>query len=204
MARGSSSRGSGGTSKFRFVLLEGDFQEGEIAQVTQAIQNVFRGSTTVSSRQVSRPASPALLEADADQIDNDEDVIEGGALDAEPSRPKAPRKARVAKVPNPVNDLDVKSDPSLKDFVSDYEAKTGFDKYLLIALWLRDARNINAFTVDYIYTCFKLLGWSTNSTDFSKPLRNLADNKFLSGDSKGYSLSLTGAGRIEDKKRRSE
>jgi hypothetical protein len=204
MARGSSNRGSGGTSRFRFVLFEGDLQEGELAQVTQAIQNVFRSSQITPVRQgnrlVSSPADEQDLEIEDIDASDDDGMVNNGTS----ARVRSPRKNRAPKVPNPVNDLDVKSEPLLKDFVALYDAKSGFEKYLVIALWLRDTRDINGFTVDHIYTCFKLLGWSTNSTDFSKPLRNLADQKFLSGNIKGYSLSLTGAGKIEDKKRVSE
>lgn len=203
MARGSSSRGSGGTSRFRFMLFEGDLQEGELAQVTQAIQNAFRGPQVVPVRPGPRLSANAPTDDDGEILDAEMFEESAEALDSAP-RARAPRKARAPKVPNPVNDLDVKSDPSLRDFVGQYEIKSGFEKYLVIGLWLREAREINSFTVDHIYTCFKILGWSTNSNDFSKPLRNLADQKFLSGDSKGYSLSLTGAGKIEDKKRSSE
>lgn len=206
MARGSSPRGSGGTSRFRLVLFEGDLQEGELAQVTQAIQNAFRTPQVAPARQIARPIPSTLSDTDPETISPD-DTDEGDEAFAQADnipRPRQARKARAPKVPNPVNDLDVKSEPSLRGFVAEYDVKSGFEKYLVIALWLRDAREINSFTVDHVYTCFKILGWSTNSNDFSKPLRNLADNKFLSGDSKGYSLSLTGAGKIEDKKRSAE
>jgi hypothetical protein len=201
MARGSTTRGASGTSRFRFVMFEGDLQEGELAQVTQAIQNAFRSPQIAAPRQVPRVAALSSAESDLDDsepIDQVEDVVSNSEI---LPRQRLPRKASAPRVPNPVNDLDVKSDPSLKQFCSDYELKSGFDKYLVIALWLREARQINVFSVDHIYTCYKLLGWSTNSNDFGKPLRNLANNKFLSGDSKGYTLSLTGAGKIEDKKR---
>jgi hypothetical protein len=184
-------------------MFEGDLQEGELAQVTQAIQNAFRSPQIAAPRQIPRVAALSSAEADleaSEPIDQVEDLVSNSEI---LPRQRVPRKASAPRVPNPVNDLDVKSDPSLKQFCSDYELKSGFDKYLVIALWLREARQINVFSVDHIYTCYKLLGWSTNSNDFGKPLRNLANNKFLSGDSKGYTLSLTGAGKIEDKKRSS-
>lgn len=201
MARGSSPRGPSGTSRFRFVMFEGDLQEGELAQVTQAIQNAFRSPQIAAPRQIPRVAALPNTELDSDEPDLIDQADDFASDSESPPRQRVPRKTSAPRVPNPVNDLDVKSDPSLKEFCSEYDLKSGFDKYLVIALWLREARQINAFTVDHIYTCYKLLGWSTNSTDFGKPLRNLASNKFLSGDSKGYTLSLTGAGKIEDKKR---
>lgn len=202
MAKQSSSRG--GTSRIRFIVVEAELQEGELAQVTQVLQNAFKTQQVFPVRpQAARIASSSTVDEVAfepDEHESDDDFVEH----VQPSPPRNPRKARPSRVPNVVNDLDPKTDPSLRDFVAGYDAKSGFEKYLAIALWLRDARSTNTFTVDHIYTCFKLLGWSTNSSDFSKPLRNLADNQFLGGDSKGYSLTLTGAGKIEDKKRTSE
>jgi hypothetical protein len=155
-----------------------------------------------------RPAPPRLsgaLGVDPTlQAAEDEQQDEASDIDPQPVVPRASRKARTGKVPKSVDDLDVKSDPLLKDFVAKYDVKTGFEKYLIIALWLRDTRQIDTFTVDHIYTCFKLLGWSTNSADFSKPLRNCADNGWLKGDSKGFALTLTGAGKVEDKLRKAE
>lgn len=204
MAKQTSSRG--GTSRIRFIVVEAELQDGELAQVTQVLQNAFKTQQIFPARpQAARITSNQVID-DESLEQSDEQGVEEEFVDQviSPTQ-RPPRKARsAAKVPNVVNDIDPKTDPSLKSFVAEYDVKSGFEKYLVIGLWLRDARSTNVFTVDHVYTCFKLLGWSTNSSDFSKPLRNLADNKFLSGDSKGYSLSLTGAGKIEDKKRIAE
>ena len=131
-------------------------------------------------------------------IDEHEDVTVD-AIEAE--KPRTPRKPRPAKVPTVISDIDVKSEPSLKEFVAEYELKSGVDKYLVIALWFRDARSIDSITVDHVYTCFRLLSWPTASTDFAKPLKNLRDEQSMTGGAKGYTLTLTGAGKIEAKKR---
>jgi hypothetical protein len=101
-----------------------------------------------------------------------------------------------------LDDIDVNSDPSLKNFVSEFELSSNVDKYLVIALWFRDARGVPTINADHVYTCFKLLGWSTNSNDFAKPLRNLRDEQSMKGGSKeGFTLTLPGAGKIEAKRR---
>ena len=134
MARGSSPRGTTGTSRFRFVMFEGDLQEGELAQVTQAIQNAFRSPQIAAPRQITRPAALPDAEVDLDGSDPIDQVEDFPSNNENIPRQRVPRKATAPRVPNPVNDLDVKSDPSLKEFCSDYDLKSGFDKYLVIAL----------------------------------------------------------------------
>lgn len=202
MAKSTSSRG--GPSRIRFIMVEADLQEGDLEQVTQVLQNAFRTTQVVPARpQTARLASKISAQPLDEHEEEVLDPAEEGEQDEMPTvvRSRTPRKSRPARVPSIVDNLDTKTDPSLKDFVAGFDLKTTFDRYLVIALWLREARSTNSFTVDHIYTCFKILSWSTNSNDFSKPLQNLKSEQALSGDSKGFSLSLTGAGKIEDKKR---
>jgi hypothetical protein len=202
MAKNSTPRS--GPSRIRFIMVEADLQDGDLEQVTQVLQNAFKTAHTIPARpQLTRPN----LKAAPLQIDEDEDGLvdieseDHADQDAVPVRAKTARKPKPAKVPIVLNEIDVKSEPSLKDFVAEYELKTTVDRYLVIALWFRDARSINEITVDHVYTCHKLLGWPTASNDFSKPLSNLRYEQNLAGEGKLYSLTLTGAGKIEAKKR---
>lgn len=196
MARGSQPKSS--TSRVRFIMLEADINDGDLAQITQAIQNALRPAQP-APRLIHAP--PAASPADSLPIDEFEDV----QVDAEEvSLPRAskPRKPRVAKTPTVLDDIDLESEPSLKDFVAQYELTTAVDKYLVIALWFREARDIASVSVDHVYTCFRALNWSTKSNDFAKPLRNLRDEQAMRGGSKdGFSLTLVGAGKIEEKKK---
>ena len=202
MAKQSTTRATGGPSRIRFIMVEADLYDGDLAQVTQVLQNAFKTSPAITVRsQPARLQSSASAPVDVnDEVVDDEEEAGADLSESSPSAARV-RKASPAKVPTVLNDIDTLSASSLKDFVSEYDIKTGFEKYLVIALWFRDARSINSITVDHVYTCFKLLGWSTKSTDFSKPLRNLRDQQSLVGDTKGYSLTLVGAGKIEEKKR---
>lgn len=177
--------------------------DGDLSQVTQAIQNALRpppATTRLIQASNGKGASVSDEGQEADFTEIDLDDLEA----APPPRQKSPRnsKPRVAKTPNVLDDIDVSSDPSLKDFVAQFDVSTAVDKYLVIALWFRDARATPTITADHVYTCFKLLGWSTSSNDFAKPMRNLRDEQsFKGGQREGYSLTLPGAGKIESKKR---
>jgi hypothetical protein len=190
-----------GPSRIRFVMLEADVQDGDLSQITQAIQNAFR-SPSVVARTPASQTHMISVGTTAEPLGEDDDVIEvANAIETAPTENRQPRKRAVAKTPDVLNDIDTDRSPTLKDFVAQFDVKTGVDRYLVIALWFRDARATSAITVDHVYTCFRLLGWSTSSADFSKPLRNLRDEQSMSGDAKGYSLTLVGAGKIEAKKR---
>jgi len=200
MAKNSSGRS--GNSKLRFIMLEADLSEGDLSQVTQAIQNALRPAYPTSTR-VIRGLSHApgpIEDEDHEDIDlgTEDEQEEFGA--ARP-RPQKNSKPRPAKVPTVLNDIDVKSSPSLHDYISQFDLKTSFEKYLAIAHWFREARETDAVTVDHIYTCFRILSWPTGSSDFEKPLRNMRTNQWVIGGAKeGYTLTLTGADKIEKKK----
>ena len=199
MARNSTPKS--GSSKIRFIMLEADLSEGDLSQVTQAIQNALKPTQQIT-RLIQAPSSRALAD---DGVDLDLDEGEEGVEETEEApKVKAPRqsKPRVAKTPKVLDDIDLQSSPSLADFVAGFDLKTDVDRYLVIALWFRDARNTPSITVDHVYTCFRSLSWGTSSTDFSKPLRNLRDEQSMKGGAKdGFSLTLIGAGKIEKKKR---
>ena len=191
-----------GNSKIRFIMLEADLSEGDLTQVTQAIQNALRPSQPLT-RLIQAPPVAQNNSDDVEAVDLD---MGGEPLEeqvaAPRSRPRNPSKPRVAKTPKVLDDIDFQSEPSLEAFVSDFDIKTDVDRYLVIALWFRDTRGVDAITVDQVYTCFRKLSWSTASNDFAKPLRNLRDEQSMRGGSKeGFSLTLIGAGKIEKKKR---
>jgi hypothetical protein len=201
MAKNSTPRG--GNSRIRFIVLEAEIADGDLSQVTQAIQNALRPAPFV--QKVVQIADRSGTNENADSEEFDLEVLDDDVEhEVQPRKPRSSSKPRVAKTPTVLDDIDVNTNPSLKDFVADFETTTNFDKYLVIALWFRDARSVNAITVDHVYTCFRLLGWSTAINDFSKPLHNLKGEQSLRGSAKdGYTLTLTGAGKIEAKKRAS-
>ena len=201
MARNVTSKG--GNSRIRFIMIDADLSEGDLSEVTQAIQNALRPLQTPNTRLIQAPTAPRAS-ASENGPEEEADFEDVGEETAPAAKPRASRstKTRVAKTPSVLDDIDISTDPSLKDFVAQFDLSTTQDKYLVIALWFRDARSTPSVTADHIYTCFRLLSWSTATNDFSKPLRNLRDDQAFKGGAKdGFALSLTGAGKIEAKKR---
>jgi hypothetical protein len=120
MARGTS-KSNGGTSRVRFVMLDAEIAERDIAAVTQAIQNALRGPAPNTVKRLAAPASSQLNgstdAATADLVDETETAgEEADAIDATqpPSRPKTARKP----APKPsVIDIDITSEPPLSSLV---------------------------------------------------------------------------------------
>ena len=52
-----------GTAKIRFIMLDAEIPEGDLSQITIAIQNALKPTTIVQQRMPSQIASPAVLTA---------------------------------------------------------------------------------------------------------------------------------------------
>ena len=119
MARGSNLKG--GSSKIRFIMLEAELNDGDLSQVTQAIQNALRPATTIPARIISGPATTSLAGTPAQDNGDDDEVIE----DTVSEPPKASRpgrsKPRVAKTPTVINDIDLNTSSSLRDIIAEYD-----------------------------------------------------------------------------------
>ena len=111
MAKQSSPRG--GTSRIRFIVVEAELQEGELAQVTQVLQNAFRTQQVFPVRpQAARIGVPSSQDDVA--LEHEDQIADDNIVDnVIPAPSRQPRKARPSKVPNVVNDLDPKTNPSL-------------------------------------------------------------------------------------------
>lgn len=202
MAKGTAAKN--GPSKVRLIVFEAEIMDGDLSQVTHVLQNAFRSTqTTPKVVQISPAATGALSNSHADDdIIDGEEAGESVDVASTAPKPRSQRKPKIARTPTVVNDVDFTSPTGLKEFVDQFEIKTNVDRYLAIALWFRDTRQMETVNVDQVYTAFKMLGWSTNMSDFEKTFRNLRDQQAFQGGSKeGYKLTLPGAAKIEQKKK---
>ena len=191
-----------GSAKIRFVMLEADIVDGDLDQITQAIQNAFRPNTVVQYKvapQEKAALSAPILEqelpeADLVETNDDEGRTPSRANGSSPSRSSKPRKVKTPTV----LELDLKSEPTWQDFAKEHDPQTDFDRFLTVALWLKEARSIAAVTADHVYTCYRAIGWSTSIADFAKPLRNLRDRQFMNtGPTPGeYAINHLGVDRV--------
>jgi hypothetical protein len=119
----------GSPSRIRFVMVEAELAEGDIGQITLAIQNALRGPATV--QRIAPPAAAKDFAPEPHEVNDElENEEKDETLDVTPrvARQRAPR--RPALTPN-VIDIDLHSDPSLASFVGK-DPDSHHSRYLII------------------------------------------------------------------------
>lgn len=190
----------GGTSRIRFIMLDAELPEGDLSQITSAIQNALKPTTIAQPLSPPRSEVPALSRNGAAADPADEEPLEAheeAAAGSEP--PRAPRETRTRKPTIPkVLDLDLSSDVSLENFVNDHPPKSEPEKHLVVAAWFKQHRDEDAVTVGHVYTCYRELKWPSNIGDFSWPLRHLKKEQLMTSTGRGrYAINNLGVGRVQ-------
>jgi len=69
----------GGTSRIRFIMLDAELPEGDLSQITSAIQNALQPTTIIQQRLPNQPVAPALMTngAAGDPIDEEPSELAG-------------------------------------------------------------------------------------------------------------------------------
>ncbi|PZV36889.1 hypothetical protein [Mesorhizobium kowhaii] len=187
MAKNSSGKVSG-TSRIRFVMVEAEIADGDIGQITQAIQNALRGPASPVMKRLA--ATPPPQEAEVEIEPEIDDVEESEIIDVRPAKPRTTRK--VPKTPDVV-DIDMNRHMSLASFAQGKDAKSQHKKYLIAAAWLKEHRGIDGVAAGHIYTCFRSMAWPINIPDFWQPLRELKSRKYFSrNESSEYEINHLG------------
>lgn len=184
-----------GTSRIRFIMVEAEIADGELGQITAAIQNALRPATVIAPR-----ATPQLTAAPA-SVNGDLVVDEPDETEELETVPRAtaskPRRSRKPTTPE-VLDVDMTSDVSLENFVSKHPVESEPDKNLVIAAWFREHRNTDTVKASHIYTAYRQLKWPAGFDDFTWPLRYLKKEQYVVGGSaRGeYSINRLGLDRV--------
>lgn len=190
-----------GTSKVRFIMLEAEMPEGDLAQITTAIQNALRPAQTNGPR-IARSGNQVIGQSDLE----DEDVIDAAdyvddveveSATAQNSTQRSRKPTKPAK--RKVVEIDLDSEVSLASYTGKYPPKTEQDRYLLAVAYICENRKeIEGVTADQVYTCFRKMNWSTGAKDFAQPLRNLKSIDLLDkGKSRGtYVVNHIGLDKV--------
>ena len=188
-----------GTSRIRFIMLDAELPEGDLSQITSAIQNALKPMAITQQRFANQPAAPALIGNGAGEL-----VDEGPSeSNEEPAARQAPRPAREARVRKPavrkVLELDLKSGVSLESFANEHSPKSELDRNLVVAAWFKEQRDEDAITADHVYTCYRTMKWPSGIEDFSWPLRALKKEKLMSSAGRGlYAINHLGVARVQE------
>ncbi len=203
MAKSSAPK-SGGTSRIRFIMLDAEIPEGDLSQITEAIQNALKpATTTIVQQRVAPKPAPAIVnlsanvqEMDAEDVDFDPEEGDGVAPEAKSARAKGPTKPRKPTTPK-VIDLDLTTGTSLEAFATDKSPKNEPERNLVVLAWFHEHRNSEPVTVNHVYTCYKALKWGIGIPDFSWPLRALKKEQLINSPGRGqYVINHLGLARV--------
>jgi hypothetical protein len=179
-------------SRIRFVMVEAELGDGDVGQITQAIQNALRSPATSSIKRIAPTTGPNGATSQPEHEPEVEDFEQDEIIDASPAPLKARASRKPPSTPNIV-EIDMNADVSLSSFVQGKDAKSQNKKYMIAAAWLKEHRRIDAVTADHIYTCFRSIGWSVGIPDFWQPLRNLKAKKYFTQNENGeYAINHLG------------
>jgi hypothetical protein len=178
-------------------MVEADIAEGEIGQITQAIQNALRGPSQPAVRRLAA-VTPQVNGGEPAEVEEvDAEIIEETEDAASAPRQRAERKP--APTPDPLP-IDFNAfDPTLNTFVSQYKADSHQQRYLIAAAWFHDHGGVTKVTPAHIYTAYRWLKWPLTVKDFAQPLRDLKGAGLFTSSEKGsYTLHHLGIQRVAE------
>ncbi|MBM6593085.1 hypothetical protein [Microvirga pudoricolor] len=197
MAKGSSGK-AGGTSRIRFIMVEAEIADGDVGQITQAIQNALRGPAAPAQRITAPNGTRAIAHQEPPEIEGEVEVEDEAQAEEAPRAAKQRGPRKPAATPQ-VLDLDLTSDVSLATFAQKASPKSHAKRFLLIAAWFKEHRDVDTITVDHVYTCYRALKWPTGIADFAQPLRDLKGEQYFTTPERGhYMINHLGLAEVEN------
>jgi hypothetical protein len=200
MAKSGNTR-SGGTSRVRFIMLDAELADGDLTQIVHAIQNALRPNPALPPRVAAPPALSGG--AEAPHIEHAQAVIDEQDISENAEKPvtkpaRSERASRPRKVPSvEVIDVDLLSPPSFAEYIADKDIDSDVDRFLTVAAWFKECRQVSEITANHVYTCYRAANWPSKIEDFAQPLRNLKFRKFMTSPSRGlFSINHIGLAHV--------
>jgi hypothetical protein len=197
MPPGKTNDGAKGNARIRFVMLEADIVDGNLADIAQAITSALR-PPTIMARAIPM-TTPAARKGEGEEVIDSVDSggvvppAEAGAeadLQTSPPRAKTPRKFYSPKV---LIDVDLNwGGLSFEQFAREKKPTETSKRYLTIAAWFKQSCGLDSITVDHVYTCYRKMGWGTDIKDMVQPFRDLKAQGW--GDAKRRTFTINHIG----------
>lgn len=201
---------SGGI-KVRVIEFELHGRNATVSEGIKAITEAISGRAIVEPRRPALPAAPKPAQPAAVVVEEEpEEQL------AEPAQPtgeyveeegqeetptNGPKRNYNYRPPKFLDDLDLsKASRPVAEFVKEKgdPAETN-DRYIVVAVWLKEHMKIETFTINHIYTVFDNLGWKGQiPVNHSQPLRDLKTKRhFLTKTKEGYQVNWQGTQYVE-------
>jgi len=193
------------SNKFRLVVFEGDFSDGSVSEIAQALTSAL-GPTVPVVRHIpnGKPAGQILPPKEEEDLEDEGDAVidaeAGDESEIEVPTQKAPKASRPKKTKAPVY---------LHDLIADGDAATVFAtekapasknrQYLAAMYWLKEVNSTPTANRDKVYTFYKTVGWNVGFNDWNQPFHNLlSDDLIRKSDVAGeYAINPTGEGVVK-------
>lgn len=187
--------------KVTFVMFQVEGDDDTLQQGFRAMEHAFQRLGTPA--RVHAPVAPATnllpkgerqdsVQVEAEQAEPETEPEytapeEGGN---EVHKPSKPRKYTQPKF---LSDLELTAgQETFKDYAGKKDPKSDNQKYLIIARWLQQHKNIDTVTIDHIFTCFQAMKWPSQK-DIGQPLRFMTkNNSYFLKNGKGWKLTHVG------------
>lgn len=186
-----------GSARIRFIMVDAEIPNGDLSQITTAIQNALK--PTIIQQRIPSHAPASALTVEGSKVDVEEAAEEPLEADEMPRDvPRKPRPTKLRKPSSPkVIPLELKGDFSLESFVHQHTPNTDRDRNLVVAAFFKEHRAESEITVNHVYTCYRHMGWSTSIDDFGSTLRSLKKEQLVDTPSRGsYAINHIGLDRV--------
>lgn len=192
---------AGGTSRIRFIMLEAEIPEGDLNQITLAIQNALKPATTVVQH---RPSALSMSAALSNGVQDTAPDLEDETLgqDDEEVEAASSRPAREPRVRRPTSmkvlELDLTSEPSFESFANSHLPKSDSERNLVALTWFKEHRPNEVVTPNHVYTCYRAMKWPSGIDDFPSILRKLKQQQLVKSVGRAqYEINHLGIARVE-------
>ena len=206
--------GNGGRVKFRYADSD-RYVDLDVSNVDQSVAEELRSLvSSLTGRHAVHPArtltapktaaaaapAPAVDQheiAFPPEVEPDEQGDEEEHAVEEPTNGNGSKRSYNYRPPKFLDDLDLsKATKTIGDFLAEKGNPTETnDRYIAVAVWLKEHMQIEEFTINHIYTVFDNLGWKGQvPVNHSQPLRDLKTKRhFLTKDKgTGYKVNWQG------------
>ncbi|MDE2466921.1 MAG: hypothetical protein KGO02_24875 [Alphaproteobacteria bacterium] len=175
-------------------------------------QALMKSGLTVSAGTTARPPlltrgkqspAPDVDQPPTDGDSTDEQIEESDephdtvVLEGKPSNNSNSRRSYNHRPPKFLDELDLtKATKSIEEFMAEKgNPAEANDRYIAIAVWLKEHMSIEEFDINHIYTVFHSLGWKAQvPVSHSQPIRDLKSKRhFLTREKgEGYKVNWKG------------
>lgn len=145
-------------SKVRVFFVEGESSDEGFLEAIKTLASAMRPvalpppHNRIHPKQLSA-AKDESVQPEAD--DSDEDVVEAEVEEFEEVTPESAAsssKKRYIPTPQILGDLDLNG---FKEFAKEKKATNHFDRYIVIAAWLKEHQHIEEVSIDHIWTAYR-------------------------------------------------